>query len=138
MKIFKIIIALTALIFSVTSFAQTAPPTSSTVDVIEIAANSLEEGTNRLQVNAATGSTLSCIVIDREIKGFSIEKANGKSFRLPIQVKPSTAGTIPPTIGCPDGWDSEIICYTHPKYDVTVCYHRCTPTTITIGLPSGW
>lgn len=67
------------------------------------------------------------------VRGFAVMDSNGKWVRLgdPFRAKGDDS------FGCPAGWDFRIICYTHPVYNVQVCYTRCTPTEITIQLPGG-
>ncbi|PHN06693.1 hypothetical protein [Flavilitoribacter nigricans] len=68
-----------------------------------------------------------------KVEGFMIMDASGKFSRLgnPFRSKGGDE------FGCPAGWDATIVCYTHPIYNVQVCYTRCTPTEITLQLPGG-
>lgn len=68
-----------------------------------------------------------------KVSGFAVQDRSGRWIQLGSQ----TAGKGDPGFGCPDGWDFKLICYTHPTYNVEVCYTRCTPTQLTMSLPPG-
>ena len=95
----------------------------------------LREGRNLIGSDAKNGAQL-YVVVKRSgtrtaIRGFYLRDRSGKfsSFGSP------SSGPVPPEFGCPDGWLGKLICYTHPVYNETVCYTRCTPTQLTLRLP---
>jgi hypothetical protein len=99
----------------------------------------LQQGRNHLATDKKNGRKLMMLAERRDAKvrvvGFMIQERDGRYFKLP---NPSShEGKPGDTFGCPDGWDAKIICYTHPTYDVKVCYTRCTPTELTLQLPAG-
>lgn len=99
---------------------------------------SLKQGRNLLATDRNNGRKLMLLAERRgekvRVAGFMIQERDGRYFKIP---NPSSHQGRPDSFGCPDGWDSKIICYTHPTYDVKVCYTRCTPTTITLKMPQG-
>ena len=116
-----------------------SPRGTASAETIEVKLRSLREGMNTVGKNPETGSMLMAFVEKGEIRGFRIVKASGIGVNLGIVYAPGTsAGPQPPEFGCPDGFVGELVCYTHPVYEVTVCWMRCTPTSITIGLNPGW
>ena len=99
----------------------------------------IQQGRNHLATDTRNGRKLMLLAERRGTKvrvvGFMIQERDGRYFRLPDAN--SHEGKPGDSFGCPDGWDAKIICYTHPTYNVTVCYTRCTPTQLTLQLPSG-
>lgn len=97
----------------------------------------IKDGRNHMLTDKTNGRRL-FLIAKREgsriaVKGFSVLDRSGRWINLGSQ----TAGKGDPGFGCPDGWDFKLICYTHPTYNVEVCYTRCTPTQLTMSLPSG-
>lgn len=97
----------------------------------------IQEGRNHMMTDKTNGRKL-FLIAKRDgkrvaVKGFAVQDRSGRWINLGNQ----TAGKGDPGFGCPDGWDSKLICYTHPTYNVTVCYTRCTPTQLTMSVPSG-
>ncbi|PHN00575.1 hypothetical protein [Flavilitoribacter nigricans] len=97
----------------------------------------IKDGRNYLATDKTNGRRL-FLLAKRDgsrvkIGGFAVQDRSGRWIDLGSQA----AGKGGDDFGCPDGWDSKIICYTHPTYNVTVCYTRCTPTQLTMSLPSG-
>lgn len=66
------------------------------------------------------------------IRGMMIKTKSGRWIKV---VNPKTTKGKPGGFGCPDGWDQKVICYTHPIFKETICYTRCTPTSLTLKLP---
>lgn len=99
----------------------------------------VQQGRNHLLTDLRNGRKL-MLLAEREgtrvkVVGFMIQEKDGRYFKLP---NPSSSQAKPgDTFGCPDNWDAKIICYTHPTYNVQVCYLRCTPTQLTLQLPAG-
>lgn len=97
----------------------------------------IQNGRNHLLTDRTNGRKL-YLLAKKEgeriaIGGFAVQDRSGRWIKLGNQ----SAGKGDPTFGCPDGWDFKIICYTHPAYNVEVCYTRCTPTEITLSVPAG-
>ncbi len=97
----------------------------------------IKEGRNHMLTDKTNGRKL-YLIAKRDgrrvaVKGFSVLDRSGRWIHLGSQ----TAGKGDPGFGCPDGWDFKLICYTHPTYNVEVCYTRCTPTQLTMSLPPG-
>ena len=96
----------------------------------------VKNGRNLLCTDRRTGDKL-YLVAKRKgrkvgVRGFMVQKRSGRWIKISSQ---NTAKPEPGGLGCPDGWDSKLICYTHPVYKVKVCYVRCTPTSLTMQLP---
>lgn len=101
---------------------------------------SIQQGRNHLLTDRRTGNKL-MLIAERQgtkvrVAGFMIQTKDGRYIKIGEQ----SVGKAKPgsDFGCPDNWDATLVCYTHPTYGVTVCYLRCTPTEITLQLPSGF
>ena len=97
----------------------------------------IQDGRNHMLTDKTNGRKL-FLVAKRDgsrvkVSGFAVQDRSGRWINLGSQ----TAGKGDPGFGCPDGWDFRLICYTHPTYKVQVCYTLCTPTQLTMSLPSG-
>ncbi|MEZ4989510.1 MAG: hypothetical protein R2824_03835 [Saprospiraceae bacterium] len=99
----------------------------------------IQQGRNHLATDTRNGRKLMMLAERRGTKvrvvGFMIQEKDGRYFKLPDTN--AHEGKPGDSFGCPDGWDAKIICYTHPSYNVQICYTRCTPTEITLQFPSG-
>lgn len=96
----------------------------------------IRQGRNHLLTDRNTGNKL-MLLGERQgskvrVAGFMVQTPNGGYYKLADK----TVGKPKPGIdfGCPDGWNSKLICYTHPTYG-KICYLRCTPTSITLQFP---
>lgn len=106
-------------------------------NIAKVDLKKVQAGRNHLLTDRRNGRKLYMLTESdgrqMKVKGFVVLDPSGRWINLGNQ----TAGKGDPTFGCPDGWDWKIICYTHPTYNVQVCYTRCTPTQLTLELPSG-
>ena len=107
------------------------------VGVIDL--KKLKQGRNHLLTDRRNGRKLMLLAERRgskvRVAGFMIQEKNGRYFRLPDSS--SQKGKPGGGFGCPDNWNADLICYTHPTYQVKVCYVRCTPTQLTLKFPAG-
>lgn len=97
----------------------------------------VRDGRNHLLTDKRNGRKL-MMLAERvgprvRIVGFLVQSKDGRYIKLPTQ----TTGKPDPGFGCPDNWNATLVCYTHPTYNVKVCYLRCTPTQLTMQLPPG-
>lgn len=103
-----------------------------------IDATKLKVGYNHIGTNprSSTKLMLACAqgTYGPIVKGFAVQDRYGRITPL----GDPRAGKGGDGFGCPEGWDYKVICYTHPSYNYQVCYTRCTPTTITLQLPSNF
>jgi hypothetical protein len=96
----------------------------------------LRQGRNHLLTDRRTGNKLMLLAERRGAKvkvvGFMVQTPAGGYHKL----SQKTTGKAKPGIdfGCPDGWDSTLVCYNNPNYG-KVCYLRCTPTQLTLKFP---
>lgn len=96
----------------------------------------IQQGRNHLLTDRRTGNKLMLLGERRgakvRIAGFMIQTKDNRYLKLADM----TSGKAKPgsDFGCPDNWDAQLICYTHPTYG-KVCYLRCTPTELTLKFP---
>ena len=102
--------------------------------IMSVSSIKLEDGRQRIARNVKTGSNLLIRVKGGKIIGFEVRKKNGRVIGLTKR----SSKDVPPGFGCPDGFDYRLICYTHPTYDVMVCYSLCVANTLTFRIPSEW
>lgn len=105
--------------------------------IIKVHVDRLENGRNLIATDRKTQRQLYVVIKkDRSgtsLEGFMVRTSDGKWTRFDN----SSSGPVPGDFGCPDNWLGKLICYTHPVYNVTVCYTRCTPKDLVFELPSG-
>ncbi len=111
---------------------------SSGNSILKIDADKIKTGCNPIASNPRTGNQLCMVATKRgknfKIHGFEIKTKRGRVLKL----KDGEPTTLNLDIGCPDGWNSRWICYTHPIYNETICFFLCTPSELTLKLPQTW